>query len=81
MQNIFPYQLPDAPPPPDDPPPPEKLEPELKDPPELQDPPELPDETLKPPIEALPFVRRSIFAFLYQSDFLSSNFITGKAIK
>lgn len=51
---IFPYQLPDAPPPPDDPPPPEK-----PDPPDDQDVPELPELTDKPPIEARPLVSRS----------------------
>ncbi|MBM3422989.1 MAG: succinylglutamate desuccinylase/aspartoacylase family protein [Chlorobi bacterium] len=48
------YQLPEAPPPPDDPPPPEK-----PDPPEDHDEPELPEPIEKPPIEALPLVRRS----------------------
>ena len=69
-----PYQLPEAPPPPDDPPPPEKLEPEL------QDPLEPPDDTKKPPIEALPLVRKSLLAFLYQSVFLRINLAIGKTI-
>jgi hypothetical protein len=62
--NIL-YQLPDAPPPLDEPPPPEKLDP-LELPPELQELPEPPDEIMKPPIEALPFVRNSLLALLYQ---------------
>jgi hypothetical protein len=70
------YQLPEAPPPPDDPPPPEKLE--LL---ELQEPPEVPDETVKPPMEACPLVRRSFFALRYQSVFLSSNLASGNDIK
>ena len=57
------YQLPEAPPPPDEPPPPEK--PEL---PEEIEPLEPDDLKVKPPIDALPLVRRSIFAFLYQSE-------------
>jgi hypothetical protein len=49
---------------PDDPPPPEKLK--LLELPELQELPEPPDETMKPPIEDLPFVRNSLLALLYQ---------------
>ena len=58
MTPLF-YQLPEDPPPPDDPPPPEKLE-LLEDPelPEDQDPPDPPELSVKPPMEALPFVLR-----------------------
>ena len=75
------YQLPEAPPPPDDPPPPEKELLEKLELPELQELPDLPDVNLKPPIEALPLVRRSFLAFLYHLDFLKSSFNTGKAIR
>ena len=53
--NKISYQLPEAPPPPDEPPPPEK--PEL---PELHELPEPPDEIVKPPMDALPLVFRSL---------------------
>ena len=78
--NFF-YQLPDEPPPPDDPPPPEKEEPELNELPELHELPDPPDENEKPPIDALPLVRKSDFALLYHDVFFSVNFAIGKAMR
>ena len=54
MISPSPCQLPETPPPPDDPPPPEK-----PDPPDDHDEPALPEPMVKPPIRALPLVRRS----------------------
>lgn len=76
------YQLPEEPPPPERPPPPEKPPPpELQDLPELPDPPELPDENEKPPIEAFPFVCKSVTAFLYHLVCFKSSLVAGKPIR
>ena len=69
------HQLPDDPPPPERPPPPEK--PPDEPPPELQELPELPEEKVNPPIDALPLVFKSAFAFLYHSELFRNNFAPG----